>query len=55
LTGTNLPTNVTHIQIGDKRIKVTSVSSTQIVFNSPSMNPGLYDISVFVGSLGNAM
>ena len=53
IVGTNLPSNISYISIGEKTVKVTSASQTQISFITPSLPPGLYDV-VIQSSYGKA-
>ncbi|CAF0756351.1 unnamed protein product [Brachionus calyciflorus] len=55
ITGTNFPVPLRSITIGSNRVRVISSSSTLIQIVSPSLNPGLYDIVIPTGSLGNAL
>lgn len=49
--GVNLPICQT-IKIGDKIVNVISSNDTSIVFKSPKMNPGLYNLIISSNQLG---
>lgn len=43
------------IRIGTARVKVLSSNSTHIRILSPALNPGLYDLVISTGNLGNVL
>ena len=55
LTGYNLPTNRDFVLVGNVNARIVSKSSTQIVFISPRMNPGIYEIIIPGGNFGNTL
>ncbi len=52
LTGTNLPVDLTDLKIGNQIVKISSSNDTSIVFTSPQMDPGLYDLIISSNQLG---
>lgn len=51
--GTNLPTGFSSLLVGSSRAHVISVSSEEITFISPKLTPGLYDLNIPAGTIGN--
>lgn len=53
VTGTNLPTGFGSVLVGSTQARVISRSSQQITFVSPKLTPGLYDLIIPAGTIGN--
>ena len=54
ITGNNFPNPLGKIMIGDAEVELISSSSNTITVKSPQMSPGIYKLSIYVGSLGYA-
>ena len=54
ITGTNLPTVLSSVYIGSTDVKVVSNTAQEIIIESPKLSPGLYDLIIPIGDLGNA-
>lgn len=53
INGTSLPNPLTKVFIGEQTAKIISSSTTQIVIETPQMGPGVYDLIIPSGSIGN--
>lgn len=53
IAGANLPVPIGLVLIGKQYAKVISSTSSQLIIESPSQNPGLYDLAISAGTLGN--
>ncbi|CAF0710276.1 unnamed protein product [Brachionus calyciflorus] len=53
IQGTNLPVPIGSINIGNQRVRVLSNTMTEIKIETPKMNPGVYELLIPHGDLGN--
>ena len=54
ITGSNFNVSIYSVFIGDEPAAVISYTSTQIVIKTPALAPGLYNLIIPCGPLGNA-
>ena len=54
IDGSNFPNPISKVAIGSVDAEILSSTSTQITIKSPKMNPGVYKLSICIGSLGFA-
>jgi hypothetical protein len=52
ILGNKLPLGLKSFKIGSQNVNVVWSNETMIVFNSPSMSPGLYDLIIPTNDLG---
>ena len=54
IQGTNFPSALTKVYIGQTSVNIISSSNSQIVIQSPVLAPGSYQLIIPAGSIGNA-
>lgn len=54
IDGVNFTSSLTTIYIGTTLVKIISSNDHEILIESPKMNPGIYNLIIPVGNLGNA-
>ena len=54
ISGTNFPSQIGDIKIGDSKAKLVSANSNQINIIAPQMSPGVYRLSINIGQMGFA-
>ena len=53
VTGVDLPLTYSNVLIGSQQVTIINSTSTQLIIQSPSLPPGLYDLILFIDSIGN--
>jgi len=54
ITGVDLPSIYSNILIGNQQVTlISATNSTQLIIQSPALSPGLYDLLLFIDSIGN--
>ena len=54
VTGVDLPLTYSNVLIGSsKQVTIINSTNTQLIIQSPSLPPGLYDLILFIDSIGN--
>ena len=54
INGNNFNTSIKKVFFGDQSVEILNYTSTQIVVKTPSLTPGLYDLIIPSGEIGNA-
>lgn len=55
INGFNLPIQLSEVLIGSGSAKILSNNSSRIIIETPSNNPGVYDLIIPSGTLGNVL
>ena len=54
INGNNFPNPIGKIMIGETEVELLSSNANILTIKSPQMSPGIYKLSIYVGSLGYA-
>ena len=50
--GSNLPVFTSGVKFNDREVTIVSSNSTHLMLRSPAMEPGVYNLDIFIESVG---